>query len=690
MVGRALSLFVLAACGIAQAQVSDEPLIKITVGLVQVDAVVTDKQGNPVRDLAAEDFRILQDGEARAITNLSWVETESGPHAKTPGNRAPRDAHIDRSRVRRTIAVVADDLGMSIQGIHNVRRDLRSLIDGGLGEDDLMAIMRTSAGTSFASGFTSDRRRLHAALDDLWWRPGASMGGLAGIDLPDGSAAAALLRSDPGNPALQRGTVVESPDFDLSSRVLAGSMGALQQTIRAMRELPGRKAVLFFSESAYLVDPRNAVEGLMDISRGQMRLGVYRTLVDDANRAGVVLYGIDPSGVGGGVELHPVGSSWNQDGGRAPSSSFGPAQAGLAYLARQTGGLFLSNSNDIAALAEAALADMSGYYLLGYRPDSETFDRQFHDIQVEVTRPGLRVRSRKGFLGLEDKDRTPPPPRTRQEQLLTALRSPFGADGLELRTTALFALDPDGKPSIQSMTRIDANGLTFTALEDGLLGIELDIVTAAFDISGQPVEAIDQIFTARVRPDNLEAVKRRGLLYTTRQPLKKPGAYQFRLVVRDTASQIVGSASQFVQTPPFDKKGRLGMSGLVAGSATQLGQEGEPTTLEGNPALRIFRPGERIYYWRQILNPEIEKSTGKPDLATRSRLYRDGELVLESDPFPFQPTQLVSKRLVEDVRLYDLPAELVPGRYILEVETIDRLRDADRGRASDWIDFQVR
>ena len=687
MAARSFLAFALAIPALAQTpSAPQEPLIKITVGVVQVDAVVTDRDGKPVRDLAADDFRIFQDGEERAITNFSWVDTSSAPAPPRPGSPGPRTAEIDRDSVRRTMAVVADDLGMSLRGVNSMRLYLRRLIDEGIGAGDLLAIVRTSAGTSFMSGFTSDRRRLHAALDDLWWRPGATF--TPASALPDASALDAFRSAYPGLAGPQTGA--SSPREFRAERLQAGSLGALQHTIRGMRELPGRKAVLFFSESALLFEPQATVSGRGSVSRSAFdRVALYRIIVDEANRAGVVIYGIDPSGVGGGADLHVGGPSWRVSGSRSLDSAFGGSQGGLEFLARQTGGLFLSNSNDIAGLIQDAMDDMSGYYLLGYKPDSETFNRDFHKIEVEVKRKGLRVRSRKGFYGLEDKDRIPPAPKTRREQLLRALHSPFGASGLDLRATALFALDPEGRPSIQSMTRIDASKLTFTEQDDGLLGIELDVVTAAFDISGQPVDAVDQVFTAKVQPDQLEGVKRRGLLYTTLHPLDKPGAYQFRLVVRDTASKAVGSASQFIETPRFDKKGRLATSGLVVGSAAQL-NEAEPASLEGNPAVRVFRPGERIYYWRQILNPKLGKETGQPNLRTRSWLYREGELLLAGEPMAFQPTQMVSKDLAEDIRLYDLPDDLEPGRYILEVETTDGLRKPKQAAVRGWIDFEIR
>src|SRR5215467_11698838 len=57
-------------------------VIQINVGLVQVDAVVTDSKGNPVKNLKAEDFEILQDGKPQKITNFEFVDVKSGVPAR--------------------------------------------------------------------------------------------------------------------------------------------------------------------------------------------------------------------------------------------------------------------------------------------------------------------------------------------------------------------------------------------------------------------------------------------------------------------------------------------------------------------------------------------------------------------------------------------------------------------------------
>src|SRR5437870_6418202 len=119
-------------------------------------------------------------------------------------------------------------------------------------------------------------------------------------------------------------------------------------------------------------------------------------------------------------------------------------QAGLDFLARQTGGIPIRNTNDLSGGIRRVMEDQKGYYLIGYRPDSSTFDartgrRTFHKLSLKVTRPGkFSVRMRNGFFGVSDEDRRPVQP-TLAQQLVGALTSPFGATGVHLQLTALFA-----------------------------------------------------------------------------------------------------------------------------------------------------------------------------------------------------------------------------------------------------------
>ena len=107
-------------------------------------------------------------------------------------------------------------------------------------------------------------------------------------------------------------------------------------------------------------------------------------------------------------------------------------QESLRFLAEQTGGRAMLNSNDIAQLLKRVSDDLRGYYVIGYTPPEDTFAApgktpRFHPVSVEVKRPGLRVRTRKGFFGVSDDDRTPKPD-TPQQALHDAAMSPFAGE----------------------------------------------------------------------------------------------------------------------------------------------------------------------------------------------------------------------------------------------------------------------
>ena len=77
-------------------------------------------------------------------------------------------------------------------------------------------------------------------------------------------------------------------------------------------------------------------------------------------------------------------------------------QDGLRYVADQTGGFAVVNSNDIPRAFRRVLDDQRGYYLIGFQPSEDTFgaDRRFRRVKVKVAGKGLRVRTRAGFYGV--------------------------------------------------------------------------------------------------------------------------------------------------------------------------------------------------------------------------------------------------------------------------------------------------
>src|SRR5439155_25284981 len=130
--------------------VSNEDVVRITTNLVQVDAIVTDKDGKPVTDLKPEEIQIFEDGKRQKITHLSFF---TGPRETTPPPKivgtdksapAPSTTRLKREDVRRTIAIVVDDIGLSFESTYYVRRALKKFVDEQMQPGDLVALIRTA------------------------------------------------------------------------------------------------------------------------------------------------------------------------------------------------------------------------------------------------------------------------------------------------------------------------------------------------------------------------------------------------------------------------------------------------------------------------------------------------------------------------------------------------------------------
>src|SRR5438132_5599240 len=157
----------------------EEEVVRITTNLVQVDAVVTDRSGKPVTDLKPEELQILEDGKPQKITNFSFVTAESRTTAAPIGKSVLDDKNappvppvrLRPEQVRRTMALVVDDLGLSFESTYYVRRALKKFLDAQIQPGDLVAIVRTGAGMGALQQFTSDKRLLYAAVERIKWNP---------------------------------------------------------------------------------------------------------------------------------------------------------------------------------------------------------------------------------------------------------------------------------------------------------------------------------------------------------------------------------------------------------------------------------------------------------------------------------------------------------------------------------------
>jgi VWFA-related protein len=707
----------------------EDDVVRITSNLVQIDAVVTDKKGRQVTDLKAEEFEILADGKPQKISNFSYVRNVAEPEA-TPaplaedksGVTAPPPARLRPEQVRRTVAFVFNDLEMSWESVYYARRAIKKFVDEQMQPGDFVAILPASGGSGALQQFTNDKRLLGAAIKNLRWQPQFGRG-VRPFEAPNFSES-----------AFEESEAERYYFTQRRERFSIGTLNALDAVVGALSDLPGRKSLVLLSDGIPVPPPEE--------DSGRVLAGINR-VIESANRASVIIYAVDARGLQtlsvfdastpGSPSIEQM-STLTLSRGRELNDS----QRGMRALAEETGGVAYVNSNDIGGGVRRALEDQRGYYLIGYRPDEGTFDpatgrMRYHKLTLNVTRPGLKVRTRRGFFSFTGKTLTPSAvPRTRTQQLRAALVSPFPAGGVSLRLTPFFGHDRKEGSFVRSLVHIDGRDLTFNRQPDGTYKSVIDVVALTFGARGLVVSEANVTHTVTVTEAGYKKVLQAGLLYNMVVPTKKPGGYQLRVAVRDTASERTGSASQYVEVPDV-KKGRLALSGLVieVRSATLAGVPAatvpapkpqappEPVTAapaenvpppsnasppnapppdgpapppsdpQGSPAVRRFRLGTTVDYGFYIYNAKAERAGGRPRLTTQMRLFRDGKLVYEGKVLPFDAQPLNVQGDIGAGGLLRLGKELVPGEYALQMIVTDLLAKEKQSVAAQWIDFEV-
>ena len=360
----------------------DQPIFRLSVSLVQLDAVVTDKKGRHVTTLGRDDFEVFQDGRPQPVTAVSYVESDDGWVDTSGLPPLPVEA-LKPGDARRVIAVVVDDLRMSFESIYYSRRGLQRFLDREFQQGDLAMLVTTTG--LYRPELTFSPKVLRSAVNRLRF------------SLWDIRPASILDPIDIGGRA---GSGFDPYDRFQQRNFAQDSMAKIDASIDLLKPLPGRKSVILLSEGFTIFGP--------GLDNALMR-DLMQRLVDHANRAGVVVYALDPRGLvytgltaadGAGGGVGPMG----RDIGSMRSAALRESQDGLRYLANETGGFAVVDNNDLAGGMKRIMVDQQGYYLIGYQPEAGTLapdsTGKFRHIKIKVTRKGLKVRTRSGFYAV--------------------------------------------------------------------------------------------------------------------------------------------------------------------------------------------------------------------------------------------------------------------------------------------------
>jgi VWFA-related protein len=692
----------------------DDQVIKISTDLIQIDVTVMDKNGKLVTDLKPGDFELYENGEKQTISNFSVVSRsvggatsgDAGAGATAPtGDALSGTAPIARSEVRRTMSFVVDDLSLSFLSIFHTRRALKKFVDEQMQPGDLVAIIRTGGGVGALQQFTSDKRLLYAAIEKIRWNPfGGSVDALSSVSQTNSDISDRFRgESDgiaSGNPKkfdgiLTRESVADTKTMDykasknIATQEKAGfaltTFGVIKYIIGGMAKLPGRKSMMLFSDGINL-------EGDAGKSKGAASYDFLQDVVDIANRSSVVVYTFDTKGLRS-MSISAADSTYEViDGHRGQKESartkdFKDSQDGLVYLATQTGGKALLNSDNLNGGIDRALYEQTGYYLLGYVPDAESFDpskRKFNKFEVKVNRPGVKVSYRSGFFASSPGEGPRPSLTTGERQMAEVLMSPFAQSDIALSMNALYADDAVDGAYFRSLLHIDARNLAFSDSADGWKTATFDVAAVLFGDGGVPVENKESKYTIKAKGATYETMLKQGFMYVLIVPVKKPGLYQYRVALRDESSGKIGSASQIVEVPNLTKA-KLTVSSLAVENVSMSiwqniadgkvgnkpGQIQVPSTLLYDTVLKQFQAGTVLRYGFEVYNAKGDTSSA-PHLETQAHILQSDKVVVQGTVNKFDATGQLDPKHVRIAGNMMLNNNLQAGDYVLQVVVTDK------------------
>ncbi len=443
----------------------------VDVYVVNVEVVVTDKDGNPATGLTRDEFEIYEDGKLVELSNFFAVEGRQGVLA----GGATDEATPTPETQRLNLVVFIDNLNMRPESRNPIFKDLRGYLTERLDPRDRVMLVTLGDTVKVAQSFTNDLDLLLGTLDRLAKHAGAhirfdaqrtmTMRRMQRATLPPqtgGSNPGTALAASRSFEAAQDEARNLATDIvnlaEMRMNMVRASAEAIAQFTESLAGMRGRKAVLYVSDGL----PERPAE-----SMGQAWLnkfsewisfqgasGLNSVLLEMTRLVGSSRYDtsqrldeLATAAAANRVAFYPIsrGTSLTRSGG-ATSAEFGGAatasgrgvysqdvaaleslslETSLLELAEKTGGVAFTRTTNITGLMERMVHDFDTFYSLGYSPP-HTADDEFHKIEVKVKRPGLKIRH---FEGYREKD----PMAQLQDLTLSALHYDLEDNQLEVR-----------------------------------------------------------------------------------------------------------------------------------------------------------------------------------------------------------------------------------------------------------------
>ncbi len=592
--------------------------IRVESDLVLVHVTARDRRGNPVRDLAPEDFVLLEDGRRQVI---SFVDYEtSRPAVAPPGDLALLTSGAPLSPTLtqglRPVILFFDFTSLQPDQALRALRAARAYVQS-LGPTDRVAVVTLAERLRVQQDFTSNRDSLLHALANI---RNMSMA--------------------------EEDSSTEAEAYDLFSN--DRRLRALREVASALQLVPQKKTLVFFAGS---------VEG------GVQNEPQLAGTVEAAARSNLSVYAVDARGL---VATPALGdASVASAAGRAVLSGQAVvAETGqrfqsrelLQALARGTAGRSFFDSNDLREPFRRMAADSGDYYVLSYRSSNRARDGRFRRIVVRSMRREVKLEHRAGYYAR--RDWTAASKEDREQQLEQELIADLPSTDLPVHAwTAYLRVDREHY-FVPLVVLVPGNELGRSASTERS---KLDLVARVRNEQGRELAEIrDAIeFDTHIGSKHLQ--------YTSGVTLSH-GSYRIRVVVRDNSNGRIGCFEAPVVLPAAGTAFQVSPV-LVGGHIPFHGRNATPLVsgeqqLIPNPA-GIFSLGDDVFLRSEVYRSSSSDSSG---LVFSIRLLKGTTLAYDSGPLPAAYVADTGAVVMEG----SIPkSELRSGTYICQLTVVD-------------------
>jgi VWFA-related protein len=594
----ALSFSLINRIGAQTAQDRDE-VVRFRTNEVRLDIVVKDKKGHQVRDLAASDFEVLEDGVTQKIQSFRFVNREGSTEIARTNDPDKRNENAPPTTTTTTPAVPNRTTpGITALVFDRLSPDARSLAkkagtsyaQEGMAGGDYTGVFRIDQSLVTLQTFTDNRELVKVAIDNATSAIGSNYisGAQRSRDLADRSqvldqqidsstsaASSAGASRDSGGAsaagqasgaAAQEQTLLQmeaniNRQFEALERDQQGfaTINGLLAVISPMRNLPGRKTIIFFSEGLKM--PTSV-------------LAKFPAVINAANRANVSIYAIDSGGLrtesGAAESAKELNSIAAQRMGQQSRGSdrissvpymkslerneellrFDP-RSGLGSLADQTGGFLIHDTNDLATGLRRINDDMHGYYMITYVPKNQDYNGRFRQISVKLSHPSLEVQTRKGYYAVESVGQFPvldyEAPAIAAARNAKSKSNPFLFMGSAISFPA-----PNRRGLSLILAEAPLSAFRFTPSGDKkTYSTNFSIVALVRDQTNQVVQKLSQHYPLSGLLDQLDTAKKGDVLFY-REAQLSPGNYTVELIAYDGETEKVSVRNVAVEIPQSD------------------------------------------------------------------------------------------------------------------------------------------